>query len=175
MLVCAYHYSCTRDRGCTVHPAFPRALHSERAGKLASLEQKPCCENENVCLNVFARSPCDEAIHSCFLAARWIASLTLAMTALGFGNCTSESVGWAKAPFAPCPPYQCKKKNGGLASLSPPYALCLIVIAIISCPGCCAAPSARSRASSTRYVFAAWCAADPGPIWLVGPGSAEQR
>jgi hypothetical protein len=44
-----------------------------------------------------------------------------------------------------------------------------------SFPGCCAAaisafarvfdaPSARLRASSTRYDFAAWCAADPGSI-----------
>jgi hypothetical protein len=48
----------------------------------ASLEQKPCCKIENSCLDVdqglkiiahrcltvIARSPCDEAIHSCFLA-----------------------------------------------------------------------------------------------------------
>jgi len=32
-----------------------------------------------------------------------------------------------------------------------------------SCPGCCATPKARLRASSTRYALAAWCAADPGP------------
>ena len=40
-----------------------------------------------------------------------------------------------------------------------------------------AAASARLRASSTRYVFAAWCAADPGPTQLLhlGPGSAAHR
>src|SRR6266852_4169631 len=34
-----------------------------------------------------------------------------------------EVVGWAKALFAPCPPFDggSKAKGGGLASLSPPY------------------------------------------------------
>jgi hypothetical protein len=42
------------------------------------------CENVGVCLELERRhceEPCDEAIHSCFLVALWIASLTLAMTA----------------------------------------------------------------------------------------------
>jgi hypothetical protein len=38
--------------------------------------------NAELYLNVIARSPCDEAIHTYF-AALWIAWLTLAMTVLG--------------------------------------------------------------------------------------------
>jgi hypothetical protein len=54
------------------------------------------------------------------------------------------------------------------ASLSLAYARPSIHFAIApelqSFPGCCAALSARLRASSTRYDFAAWCAADRGSI-----------
>src|SRR5436189_1443325 len=36
-----------------------------------------------------------------------------------------------------------------------------------ACPGRSAAPQARLRASSTRYGEAEWCAADPGPRFLL--------
>ncbi len=48
-----------------------------------------------------------------------------------------------------------------------------------SFPGCCAAPSARLRASSTRYALRRGALLIRGPSrrWLccMGPGSAEQR
>src|ERR1022692_188319 len=92
MLVCAYHFSCTRDRGCTVHPAFPRALHSKEGGKsMANLEQSLLreCELMSHCYSHVAASlrgalATKQSILASLLAVRWIASLTLAMTALGF-------------------------------------------------------------------------------------------
>src|ERR1022692_1680728 len=92
MLVCAYHFSCTRDRGCTVHPAFPRALHSKEGGKsMANLEQSVLreCEPMSHCYSHVAASlrgalATKQSTLACFLAARWIASLTLAMTAWPF-------------------------------------------------------------------------------------------
>jgi hypothetical protein len=53
------------------------------------------------------------------------------------------------------------------------WATCWIVERPQSFPGCCAAPSARLCASSTRYAFAAWSAADPGSTLAsidMGPG-----
>jgi hypothetical protein len=35
--------------------------------------------------------------------------------------------------------------------------------------------SARAPDAAQRAAFAAWCAADPGPMCVAGPGSAEQR
>src|SRR5665213_2159178 len=77
-----YYYLCTRDRGCTVHPAFPRALCFEgaeieskpRAVRAARMRTHvsvsfPCFGVIALpCRSVIARSPCDEAIHSCSLA-----------------------------------------------------------------------------------------------------------
>ena len=50
-----------------------------------------------------------------------------------------------------------------------------ITIGAVSCPGCCAAPSARSRASSTRYVLRRGALLIRGPSRAMAPGSAEQR
>ena len=80
MLVCALPRAhCTRDRGCSKHPAFPAPSRWERKthpnlGRRASRE----CETA---FTVIARSECDEAIHvsasgamDCFasLAMTWI-------------------------------------------------------------------------------------------------------
>src|SRR6202035_606618 len=73
MIVCVFlGRTCTRDRGCAVHPAFPRSLCLE--GR--EINGKPRAEHAArmrshvsvsfPCLNVIARSSCDEAIHSCF-------------------------------------------------------------------------------------------------------------
>jgi hypothetical protein len=72
--------------GAIRHPAFPtpsifRAdvfTHSPGAIRAAG-----CTD---VFLDVIARSESDEAIHSSFLVARWIASLALAMTVWLFEN-----------------------------------------------------------------------------------------
>src|SRR2546427_3330338 len=41
MLVCAYNvHSCTRDRGCSAHPAFPAPSLPERGNELENLGRK---------------------------------------------------------------------------------------------------------------------------------------
>ena len=50
----------------------------------------------------------------------------------------------------------------------------------VACPGCCAAPPARSRASSTRYALRCGALLIRGPydelgMIVMGPGSAAQR
>src|SRR5665213_4519082 len=66
-----YHYFCTRDRGCTVHPVSPTPFGFEgrrfpgmtRAKTIRAAGMRRCVNWSNV----IARRPCDEAIHSCFL------------------------------------------------------------------------------------------------------------
>jgi hypothetical protein len=78
---CAFLF-CTRGYGRIQRPAFPapsdfrwREIHWQNSGTRR--------ENAKVCLGLGQRhceERSDEAIHSIILAARWIASLTLAMT-----------------------------------------------------------------------------------------------
>src|SRR5665213_1121429 len=74
-----YYYLCTRDRGCTVHPAFPRALCFRGVRKLlANLEQCLLRERVPVSLN-HTHSSCPDLIrasiplHKKAFEERWIA------------------------------------------------------------------------------------------------------
>src|SRR5215213_4497130 len=50
MLVCAFPcIHCTRDRGCSVHPAFPAPSFLGRGQVHASLGRTSRCENANAC------------------------------------------------------------------------------------------------------------------------------
>src|SRR5665213_2464445 len=88
-----YHYFCTRDRGCTVHPASPTPF-GLRAGDLwQASSKKACCEIVNLCLNVnlcfdvIVPSNISTSLRGALatkqstltflLAARWIASRSL--------------------------------------------------------------------------------------------------
>ena len=98
MLVCVFFVqSCTRDRGCSAHPAFPApslfqrvAIDSKpRATRAARSRTRICClKFESEPHSVIARSAlvrrsppsgeggCDEAIHlSSDATVKWIASL----------------------------------------------------------------------------------------------------
>src|ERR1700733_12147423 len=69
MLVCALPLPLhTRPRAHRP-PGIPCALNSERAGINEYLAKKAFGEIAKPCLAVIARSPCDEAIHTCFAAA----------------------------------------------------------------------------------------------------------
>ena len=77
MLVCVFFaHFCTRDRGCSKHPAFPAPsflwadFFTARAHRAAGLRSRTCGRS-----HVIARSDSDEAIHPSACAARWIASL----------------------------------------------------------------------------------------------------
>jgi hypothetical protein len=56
----------------------------------AQLGRNPRREIADSCLDVIARSLCDEAIQLCSLHQSWIASLALAMTVLGCLKIESE-------------------------------------------------------------------------------------
>src|SRR5664280_2403425 len=79
-----YHYHCTRGYRAHRAPGIPCALNSERAGNKSKPRGACAGEIAQLCLNVIARSPCDEAIHSSLaaFAGPWIASLALDMTTL---------------------------------------------------------------------------------------------
>ena len=78
MLVCVFlaHF-CTRDRGCSKHPAFPAPsnffgrISHQQLGRIAPRD----CGVVLGGSHVIARSDSDEAIHPSACAARWIASL----------------------------------------------------------------------------------------------------
>src|SRR5947209_4980597 len=79
-----YSCICTRDRGCSAHPAFPAPSFGgdrfsnlgptvPREGEGASFLQSQLplsstgSTGDRNSINVIARSPCDEAIHSFFM------------------------------------------------------------------------------------------------------------
>ena len=68
MLVCAlFAQSCTRDRGCSAHPAFPAPFFEgeedrQNPGNWAA-GMRRCVLWSEVCFAVIARSASDEAIH----------------------------------------------------------------------------------------------------------------
>jgi hypothetical protein len=64
MLVCVFCASCTRDRGCSAHPAFPAPSYLGRAGRFGQTSRESRGESAEVCHDVIARSGSDEAIHS---------------------------------------------------------------------------------------------------------------
>jgi hypothetical protein len=76
-----YYPMRTRGCGCAWHPAFPTpsGYGAENFWHDSGALRR---ENAKLHLAVIARSGSDEAIHSFFVAARWIASLALAMTVL---------------------------------------------------------------------------------------------
>src|ERR1700709_1043276 len=76
-----YYPMRTRGCGCAWHPAFPTpsGYGAENFWHDSGALRR---ENAKLHLAVIARSGGDEAIHSFFVAARWIASLALAMTVL---------------------------------------------------------------------------------------------
>src|SRR6202035_3646275 len=138
MLVCALPLPLhTRPRAHRP-PGIPCALNSERAGINEYLAKKAFGEIAKLCLNVIASA----AKQSIFpLAALWIASLTLAMT-----DCLKiESVGWAKARSLRRAHHVGVNKDGGLASLSPPYAACLKIESRSSSPVNARRPRPRRR------------------------------
>jgi hypothetical protein len=72
-------FFCPTRCGCIKRPAFPRPDFEGQDENYTSREKDSRGEIADSYLAVIARSESDETIHSCF-AARWIASLTLAMT-----------------------------------------------------------------------------------------------
>src|SRR5665213_2033371 len=59
-----FFYLCTRDRGCTVHPAFPRALCFRGCAKImANLEQCLLRDREPMSLN-YIHSSCPDLIRA---------------------------------------------------------------------------------------------------------------
>jgi hypothetical protein len=64
-------------------PGIPRALLFSRGNVLAQLGRIAARSQSRIWMNVIARSARDEAIHRSSFAARWIASLALAMTWMG--------------------------------------------------------------------------------------------
>jgi hypothetical protein len=71
-----------RDPWVQRAPGIPHALCFQ-GGRLTHSSGASRREIAELCLHVFARSDSDEAIHSFFPVARWIASLALAMTVTG--------------------------------------------------------------------------------------------
>src|SRR6476660_1351135 len=56
MLVCAFPCaSCTRDRGCSAHPAFPAP--SSREGRRNETSGKSCREKAKLCLEMATQAP----------------------------------------------------------------------------------------------------------------------
>jgi hypothetical protein len=94
------YYHTTRGCGRIGRPAFP-APSDPRAAIYRKNSRETGGEIADVCLDVMAcdkreafaqGSESDEAIHSCFLVALWIASLTFAMTIWLFENRISRVV-----------------------------------------------------------------------------------
>src|SRR5260370_33741146 len=88
MLVCAFLCAiCTRDRGCSVHPAFAAPSSREDRAKLRVL--RAARRLKHVCNGVIARSESDEAIH---------ASVMLCYGLLRFARNDGEGVGMMTKP-----------------------------------------------------------------------------
>ena len=159
---------CTRDRGCSAHPAFPAPSDFKARNVLS----KPRADRAARMQTPVHQRHCEEHLRRSnpfFLdAVKWIASLALAMTAARI-----RRVG--KGALAPCPPCH-QSIGGGHAPLCPPYAICASVPhplaqrnAPTSPPHAVFAVFNPSRASTVSRIMNFWIF----PVTVIGNSSTN--
>src|SRR5438874_7352849 len=109
MLVCAYNvHSCTRDRGCSAHPAFPAPSIFEGGKEFASLGRNRAARSRTHILS--PRRPGerrDPYAAADIIMVRWSTALfqQLPLGVMGpglrRGDGEGRFVGWAKRPRPP--------------------------------------------------------------------------
>jgi hypothetical protein len=145
MLVCALPLPLhTRPRAHWA-PGIPCALNSERAGNKGKTRGACAGEIVRVCLNVIARSSCDEAIHSSLaaFAAPWIASRSLSSGAHS-RDPLARNDGDPQIAFTAGRPAEPPRR--------PPAARDVRAAAVCACARSIPRPEPRSRRGSRRCI-----------------------